>query len=437
MSGQVHLGGDDVGALVMELGSSMVKGGYAGDDCPKAVFPAYAGCIPEGAGASSTVGGEGPASEEAAAAGSKESQWFTDLAMHTSRAHMEIKSPMTHGVVTDWAVAEPLLKHLLRDRLLADPKEHPLMMAESAGNTTESREKLTELMFEKFDAPAFFLSKDAVLSAFATGRATALVVDCGGGTTKVSPVHDGYILKKGVVSNKLGGDALTSYLTRQLTEQRKVTIKPHYMIEKSDGEVKDISAKLNHITSSYSTWMVGDVVRDLKESFCKASDVRYDPAIFESKPPSRYELPDGNVIEVAAERYLVPELLLQPDLGDEGIKAAAFSDELKGQVGMVEMINQSIHRCDPDIRRDLYMHVVLTGGGSLFGGLSERLTNELVLKVAQQKVKVNCPTLATERRFSAWIGGSILASLGTFHQLWMSKKEYEESGAVLVEKRCP
>jgi len=359
------------------------------------------------------------------------------MAMHTYRDHMEVKTPMTGGVVSDWDGAEALLTHALRGRLLTDPSEHPMMMPEPAYNSSESREKLTEIMFEKLQCPAFFLSKDAVLSAFAAGRATALVLDVGGGVTKASPVHDGYILKKGVIKNKLGGDALTEYLSRQLADKHKVQIKPHYMLEKKDGEVKDISSRLLHATPSYHTWMRGDIVRDIKESFCRASDVRYDPEMYENKPTQSYELPDGNSIELAAERYLVPELLLQPNLGDEGIKAASYSDELKGSAGLVHMVCESIHRCDPDIRRDLFSNISLTGGSSLFPAMNDRLYNELALKVSQQKVKVIAPQLSAERRFSAWIGGSILASLGTFHQLWMSKKEYEESGAVLVEKRCP
>jgi len=432
-----------VGALVLELGSSLVKGGYAGDDSPKCVFPAYAGYIPE---ANSTMVGEQPAAEgeapSASVAASKAKQWYTDMAMLTYRDHMEIKSPTTNGLISDWDAAESLFQHTFRAKLLTDPSEHPMMMAEPAYNTAELREKLCEMMFEKFEVPAFFLSKDAVLSTFAAGRATALVLDCGGSISRVSPVHDGYILKKGVIKNGLGGEALTQYLTRQL-QQKQVVVKPHYLLEKKERaggegyEVSDISAQLPHVSSSYHDWMVQDIVRDVKESFCKASELRYDPEMFENKPPVAYELPDGNTIEVGPERYLIPELMLQPDLGDDAIRAAAVSEELRGTSGLIKMLEESIHRCDPDIRRELYGSVILTGGSSLYPGLNERIYNELTLKVSQQKVKVIAPQLAIERRFSSWIGGSILASLGTFHQLWMSKKEYEESGATLVEKRCP
>jgi actin-like protein 6A len=284
--------------------------------------------------------------------------------------------------------------------------------------------------------------------------------------------HDGgdgrYILKKGVIKNQLAGDALTAYTAREIATKHKATVKPHYCLEKkpvpgdNEGyEVKDISGSLQGVTASYHDWMVGDVVRDVKEAFCRASELRYDPEMFANKPPVSYELPDGHTIEasscpfhsrrmqhatpspsprcwqVGPERYLIPELMLQPELGDDAIKAASVSDELRRSTGLIDMIGESINRCDADIRRDLLSNLVLTGGSSLFPGLNERIYQELALKVSQQKVKVIAPHLAIERRFSAWIGGSILASLGTFHQLWMSKKEYEESGASLVEKRCP
>lgn len=63
----------------------------------------------------------------------------------------------------------------------------------------EKRETLTELMFEKYNIPAFFLCKNAVLSAFANGRSTGLILDSGATHTSAIPVHDGFVLQKGIV----------------------------------------------------------------------------------------------------------------------------------------------------------------------------------------------------------------------------------------------
>ena len=101
-----------------------------------------------------------------------------------------------------------------------------------------------------------------------------------------------------------------------------------------------------------------------------------------------------------------------------------------------EMILESINQCDIDIRRDLCSGMIVTGGNTLYSGFVERLTEELNASVPQ-RIKIVSSNYATERKCGAWIGGSILGSLGTFQQMWMSKAEYEESGTSLVERKCP
>ncbi|ESR54176.1 hypothetical protein CICLE_v100208361mg, partial [Citrus x clementina] len=112
------------------------------------------------------------------------------------RDHMEVLSPLKDGVVVDWDIVDSIWDHAFRECLLIDPKEHPMLLAEPSSNTQQQRERTAELIFEKYNVPALFLAKNAVLTSFALGRATSLVVDCGGGSTTVAPVHDGYVLQK-------------------------------------------------------------------------------------------------------------------------------------------------------------------------------------------------------------------------------------------------
>ena len=105
---------------------------------------------------------------------------------------------------------------------------------------------------------------------------------------------------------------------------------------------------------------------------------------------------------------------------------------------VVNMVYQSVTSVDSDIRQNLYSSVVVTGGNTLFSGFVERLQKELNDKTPQMfRVRVTASHSSSERKYSAWIGGSILASLGSFQQMWMSKAEYDEHGKVLVEKKCP
>jgi actin len=135
-----------------------------------------------------------------------------------------------------------------------------------------------------------------------------------------------------------------------------------------------------------------------------------------------YELPDGQVITVGSERFRCPESLFQPSmLGLEG-------------VGIHQTTYNSIMKCDVDIRKDLYSNIVLSGGTTMFPGIADRMTKEISsLAPSSMKVKVVAPA---ERKFSVWIGGSILSSLSTFQQMWITKSEYEENGPSIVHRKC-
>merc|ERR550532_1081002 len=125
---------------------------------------------------------------------------------------------------------------------------------------------------------------------------------------------------------------------------------------------------------------------------------------------------------VIAERFRCPEVLFQPSLiGKEA-------------EGIHKLTYQSILKCDIDIRKDLYSNVVLSGGSTMFVGLDERMEKEMkILVPASMKVKIIAPP---ERKYSVWIGGSILSSLSTFAEMWVTKQEYDESGPSIVHRKC-
>jgi len=128
------------------------------------------------------------------------------------------------------------------------------------------------------------------------------------------------------------------------------------------------------------------------------------------------------VITLSNERFRCPELLFQPHLFDYE------------SAGIHEQVFSSIMNCDLDLRRDFYGNIVLSGGCTLFKGMAERMTKELTAWApASMKIKVVAPP---ERRFSVWIGGSILARLSSFQQMWISKEEYEEDGPTIVHRKC-
>lgn len=440
--------GDEVAAIVLDLGSHTCKAGYAGEDAPKAVFPSVVGSI-EQTGMADAVKVEGDLESSDAKMNvkldsekskSKRKLYVGSQALGYRRDFMEVIPALKDGIVADWDVVDSIWDHAFRERLLIDPKEHPILLAEPSSNSQQQRERAAELMFESHKVPALFLAKNAVLTSFASGRPTSLVVDCGGGSTTVAAVHDGYVLQKAVVSSPIGGEVLTDCLMRFL-ESKGILVKPRYSFKRKEarpGEFQIVDLDFPNTTASYKRYSQMLIVNDFKEAVCRVPDTVFDETSYSNIPTTSYELPDGQILEFGADRFKFPDLIFNPSLLQTMPHMEKLDNLGHSLRGLPQMVIESINKCDVDIRRELFSSILLAGGTASMQQMKERLEKDLMEEAPQAaRVKVLASGNAIERRFSVWIGGSILASLGSFQQMWFSKAEYEEHGASYIQRKCP
>jgi len=378
----------------------------------------------------------GGATEEVAEAPSH--YHFGTNALSVSRDGMEIRPVMSNGLISDWDCLSKLLSHTFIERLQIDPKEHPVLLSEPSFNTSSLREKSTELLFEEHGVPALFLAKSAVLSSFAHGRATSIVLESGAGTTAAVPVHDGYVLTKAIVKSHLGGDELTRIYEHVIRNSGN-SLRPNYGLVKKklrEGEFSVSDKPLIGVTQSFHQYQVHQLVQDMKESTTKVSESDFDAdSPIPAGDTTTYQLPDQSIYTPGIWRYRLPEILFHPAHVPESYSGY---DSVSSLPGVHQLMYRSINACDTDLKKDLYQNIFITGGNTLWSGFNDRLMAELsTLFGAQIKLKNQSLPTAAERKHSCFIGGSILGSLGTFHQMWMSKQEYEEHGKGLVDRKCP
>ena len=293
-------------------------------------------------------------------------------------------SPLTLLLLPQHVYAKPCLN--------AKQEEHPVLMTEAPLNPRSNRNKMAEIMFETIRAPALYFTPPSVLSLYASGRTTGVVLDVGDTVTHAVPVYEGFALQHSISRSDIAG--------------RDVT--------------RELQLQLRRAGLSFTTTAEADLAKTIKEETCFLTPTPTDESA-ERESKIQYQLPDGSVVNLGAERYAAPNLLFDPTLiGSE-------------EPGASDILVSSIMKSDIDLRSKLYSQIVLAGGSTLTPRFGDRLLYDLRARSpAHTRIRISAPP---ERLYSSYVGGSILASLATFKNMWVSKEQYEEEGSRILHRR--
>jgi len=298
---------------------------------------------------------------------------------------LTLRYPIKNGVIKNIDDMLLLWEHVY-SQISCSSTENPVLLTEAPLNPEENRKQMIETFFERLNVPAVYVANQAILALYASGEIDGVVLDCGHGVAHCVPVFNGFSIPHAITRMDVAGENVTEQLRRILMKEG-----------------------VNFHTTSEQ-----QIVQDIKEKLCKVHQKgKKGDALLVEEEPAKYILPDGEEISIGRRALNdAPEILFHPSL--IGLEYG----------GVQNLIAESIEKSDLDLRRTLYSMIFLSGGSTMFKGFGQRLVQELS-SLTDMHVKITAPA---ERTSSTWMGGSVLANLHTFKDMWVSRKDYQDCG---------
>eukprot|EP00118_Oscarella_pearsei_P024622 m.306448 g.306448 ORF g.306448 m.306448 type:complete len:395 (+) comp41245_c0_seq1:76-1260(+) len=379
--------------VVCDNGTGFVKCGYAGANFPSHIFPSLIGR---------------PIIRSTVKVGDIE---VKDLMVGDEasqlRSMLEVNYPMENGIVRNWDDMCHIWDYTFHEKLKENPSNCKVLLTEPPMNPKKNREKMIETMFERYDVAGCYIAVQAVLTLYAQGLLTGVVIDSGDGVTHICPVYEGFALPHLTRRLDIAGRDITRYLIKLML------LRGYAFNHSADFEtVRMMKEKLCYV--GYNI--------DLEQKLANETTVLVET----------YTLPDGRVVKLGGERFGAPEVLFEPHLIDVD------------SVGVAEMLFNTIMAADIDTRADFYKHIVLSGGSTMYPGLPSRLEREIkqlylervlkgdTTKLSKFKIRIEDPP---RRKHMVFLGGAVLADImKDKDSFWMSREEYKEKGLNVLEK---
>jgi len=359
--------------IVIDNGSCYSKSGFNGENAPRSVIPTVIGTY----------------KNPSLLLTEDKEKLFFGRETYYNMAGISLNHPIQGGIIQNWDYMEKLWNYIFYNELKVTPEAHNLFLTENIYNSNENREKIAQIMFEKFNIFNIHIEPQPTMTLFSTSKTTGLIFESGDSVTQIVPIYEGYIIPQGVTSTSLSGKTVTNYFLSLIKEKLQRYNFANYL--EFGRKIKEKHSFLNLDNNSISA--------------------------------IELELPDGNKISLGEERSLSTEILFDPSVLQ--VEYTSYP----------ELLVESIRKTDMNLRKEFYSNILLGGGNTDIKNFPERLKKEissLVSSNISNNMRINSQL---ERKYSAWIGASVVCSIGTFQQMWISKNDYEEVGPHVIHKK--
>ena len=365
--------------LIIDCGSGYCKVGYSGNSEPSLIIP--------------TVIGEQNKMITEEETNKNESDKFFGQAALDKSSELKLTNFVQKTKILDFDYFEIFFDHIFKNELKINPEDYTIFITEPPLTSKKSREKISEIFFEKFNVSSLFITNGAVLSLYGACKYSGYVLDCGFDSSTITPINDGYPFSNCIKKLYVGGKNIYEYLNQLLTQ------------------------KNSFITDNNKNKIINDIIQNYSYV---SSDTKNENNI------TNYKLPDNSEIILDKEKYMPVEILFHPEI---------ISEEVGGVANLVTRCAAEIDSMTEDEKFDLN-NLVICGGGSLFKGFGERLGKEICNYYGgKYSNKFNIVDIK-ERRFLQWIGASIYSLMKIFNGLCTSKEDYKKNGVSAIHNKC-
>lgn len=421
--------------IIIDNGSSSIKSGYNGEYVPRSVIPTVIGRTKN---------------EKTNLIWTENKTSYGKNALINS-TNMDLEYPIKNGKITNFEEIEKLWNYIFINELKTKPESHNVLLTESLFSSDSDRDKMAQIMYEKFSVFHICIEPQPLLSFHYSNKNSGLIIESGDSYTQVIPVFEKYIIPQGFKFNNISGNYFTENIREIYEKQlsRNNVANKYYVSKQIKEKFLEISPTdefLRNLKSDLNLNfpLTARNINVYQEFLNKKMDIDPKENNTENNLNNKdnvHILPDGNKIDIGKELKITSEALFNPEI---------FNLE---ENSLQQMIFDSINSIDIHTRKDILNNLIIGGGSTLIKNFPERLKFECdkIFKENNNDFNMNNANVRIynqpEREYSSWIGGSIYCSTGNtnnnhmYHKLsnsssiWITKSDYEESGGRIFHRK--